>query len=166
MVSKETTLRIIDSLTDLQTLPDKKIDGVDCFHYLGTVDRTEMVAQEQARLAEMQSRMDPDDYDPMQKSIADLLTINTEVELWIGKSDNLIRQMIQTTQFQNDEGQLQALSTTSTFYDSNKLIIIEPPLDAEGYLLTGWQLAGSIAPDSAQPVFSRNFTSSIGAQEG
>jgi hypothetical protein len=53
-----------------------------------------------------------------------------------------------------------------TFYDFNEPIIIEPPLDANGELLDDWQLAGSITPDSKQPVFSRNISSSIGAQEG
>jgi len=132
----------------------------------GRVDMEQAIEREKARLAEMQSRMDPDDYDRMMESVVTSFNINTEIELWIGKNDNLIRQMIQTTQFPDGEGQLQTSSTTMTFYDFNEPIIIEPPLDSDGELLEGWQLAGSIMPESKQRVFGRNITSSIGAQEG
>lgn len=166
MLSKEATLKLIDSLTDLQTLPDEKIEGVDSFHLKGRVDMEQAIEREKARLAEMQSRMDPDDYNRMMESVVTSFNINTEIELWIGKNDSLIRQMIQTTQFPDGEGQLQTSSTTLTFYDFNEPIIIESPLDSNGELLKGWQLAGSITPDSKQRVFGRNITSSIGAQEG
>jgi len=166
MLSKESTLKLIDSLTDIRTLPDEKIKGVDSFHLKGRVDMEQAIEREKARLAEMQSRMDLDDYERMMESVVTSFNINTEIELWIGKNDNLIRQMIQTTQYPDGEGQLQTTSTTMTFYDFNEPIIIEPPLDSHGELLEGWQLAGSITPDSKQRVFGRNITSSIGAQEG
>lgn len=166
MLSKEATLKLIDSLTDLQTLLDEKIEGVDSYHLKGRVNMEQAIEREKARLAEMQSRMDPDDYNRMMESVVTSFNINTEIELWIGKNDNLIRRMIQTTQFPDSEGQLQTSSTTLTFYDFNEPIIIEPPLDSNGELLKGWQLAGSITPDSKQRVFGRNITSSIGAQEG
>jgi len=166
MLSKEATLKLIDSLTDLETLPNEKIKGVDSFHYKGRFDTERMIEEEKARLADMQPRMDADDYERMMEGLENSLNINMEIELWIGKDDNLIRQIVQTTQYPDDEGKSQTTSATMTFYDFNEPIIIEPPLDADGELLEGWQLAGSITPDAAQPVFSRNFSSSIGAQEG
>jgi len=167
MLSKEATLKLIASLTDLETLPDEKIKGVDSFHYRGRYDMEKQLETEKARLAEMESRMDADDYERMMKDLENSFTnVNMQIELWIGKDDNLIRQIIQTTQYPDDEGKLQTTSATMTFYDFNEPIIIEPPLDANGELLDGWQLAGSITPDSKQPVFSRNISSSIGAQEG
>jgi hypothetical protein len=102
----------------------------------------------------------------MMGSLETMFALDMQVELWIGKNYNLIRQMIQTTQYPDNEGKLQTTSTTMTFFDFNEPIVIEPPLDANGELLDGWQLAGSITPDSKQPVFSRNISSSIGAQEG
>jgi len=166
MLSKEATLKLIDSLTGLETLSDEKIEGVNSFHYKGRFDTERMIEKEKARLSGMQSRMDVDDYERMMEGLENSLNVNMEIELWIGKDDNLIRQMVQTTQYPDDEGKLQTTSTMMTFYGFNESIIINPPLDSGGQLLEGWQLAGSITPDATQPVFSRNFTSSIGAQEG
>ncbi|MDD4987150.1 MAG: zf-HC2 domain-containing protein, partial [Dehalococcoidales bacterium] len=138
MLSKESTLKLIDSLTDIRTLPDERIKGVDSYHYKGRYDTEKMIEREKARLAEMQSRMDADDYEKMMEGLENSLNVNTEIELWIGKNDNLIRQMIQTTQYPDGDGQLQTTSTTMAFYDFNEPIIIEPPLDADGELLEGW----------------------------
>lgn len=166
MLNKEATLKLIDSLTGLETLPDEKIKGVDSYHYKGRYDMEKQLEAEKTRLAEMESRMDRDDYERMMEGLEASLDINMEIEIWIGKDDNLVRQIVQTTQYPDDEGKLQTSSATMTFYDFNEPIIIEPPLDSNGELLKGWQMAGSITPDATQPVFSRNFTSSIGAQEG
>jgi outer membrane lipoprotein-sorting protein len=164
MLSKEATLKLIDSLTDIETLPDGKIKGVDSFHYKGKYDMEKQLEDQKARLTEMQSRMDADDYARMMEGLEDSLNVKMEIELWIGKDDNLIRQIVQTTQYPDDEGKLQTSSATMTFYDFNEPIVIEPPLDANGELLEGWQLAGSIG--SNEQVFSRNITTSIGSQEG
>jgi hypothetical protein len=165
MLSKEATLKLIDSLTDLETLPDEQIKGADCFHYQGRYDMAKQLEAQKASLAEMQSRMDADDYERMMDDLEiSINRLNMEIELWIGKDDNLIRQIVQTTKYTDDEGKLQTTSATMTFFDFNEPIIIEPPLDADGELLEGWQLAGSIG--SNEQVFSRNITTSIGSQEG
>jgi len=164
VLSKEATLKLIDSLTDLETLPDERIKGVDSFHYKGRYDMEKQLEAEKARLAKMESRMDADDYERMMEGLENSFNVNMEVELWIGKDDNLIRQIVQTTQYLDDEGKLQTTSATLTFYDFNEPIIIEPPLDANGELLKGWQLAGSIG--SNEQVFGRSITTSIGSQEG
>ncbi len=165
LLSKEYTLQILDNLANLETLPDGEIEGVECLHYRGRVDMERMIEEQTASL-------DPEQpgYEEMVKAMEQTREqahqMKIEVELWIGKDDYLIRQMVQTTRFPDSEGQLQTSSTTLTFYDFNQPIAIEPPLDASGQLLTGWQLAGSITPDSKQPVLGRSITSSIGAQEG
>jgi hypothetical protein len=166
ILSKEATLKLIDSLTDLEPLPDEKIEGVDSFHFKGNYDMGKQLEAGKARLSEMESRMDADDYERMRGDLRIFLNVNIEIELWIGKDDNLIRQIVQTTRYPDDEGKLQTTSATMTFYDFNEPIVIEPPLDSNGELLDGWQMAGSITPESSQPVFSRNISSSIGAQEG
>jgi len=167
MLSKEATLRLIDSFTNLETQTDEKIKGVDCFRYRGRYDMTKQIEAQKARLAEMQSRMDADDYARMMEDLENSFNnVNMRIDLWIGKDDNLIRQIVQTTQYPDNEGKLQTTSTTMTFFDFNEPIVIEPPLDSDSELLEGWQLAGSITPDATQPVFSRNISSSIGAQEG
>ncbi len=63
-------------------------------------------------------------------------------------------------------GQLFTSTTTYRYYDFNQPVAIEPPLDDEGNLLPGWQIAGSITPDSRQPVFSRDMVVTIGAEPG
>ncbi len=147
MLSKEATLRLLDSLTDLQRLPDENIEGVSSFHYKGRFDTEKMIEKEKARLAGMQSRMDPDDYQEMMKGLENSLNVKTEVELWIGKDDSLIRQVIQVTQAPDSEGQLHTSSTTLKYYDFNQPILIEPPLDAGGNLLPGWHLNPTLSKE-------------------
>lgn len=62
-----------------------------------------------------------------------------EVELWIGQGDYLLRQMQQRRGL--SDGSTTASSThTLKYYDFNQPITIDPPLDASGQLLPGWQL--------------------------
>ena len=86
--SKEYTLEILDSLTGLQKLPDEKIEGTDCLHYRGKADVEGEIEKQKARL-------DPEEpgYEERLRGLDALRTIETEVELWIGKDDFLIRQM-------------------------------------------------------------------------
>jgi len=157
ILSKEDALEIIDSLTDLEKLPDEKIENVDCIHYRGTVDVGRVIEEQKAKLNPTQPH-----YEEMLKGLEDMRNMKTEVELWIGKEDYLIRQLRQDM-----EVPMEGTSrVTVKYYDFNEPITIEPPLDSDGQLLAGWELAGSITPDSKQPVFGRNITSSIGAQEG
>ena len=52
--SKEDTLKLLDSLTDLEKLPDEKIEGVDCIHYWEMVDVDRMIEEQKAKLDPMQ----------------------------------------------------------------------------------------------------------------
>ena len=61
------------------------------------------------------------------------LRLITPIELWIGKDDNLIRQMKQWTDFDDST----PLMTTKC-YDFNQPIDIEAPFTEVGELLPGW----------------------------
>ena len=61
------------------------------------------------------------------------------IEVWIGKDDYLIRQVNIDVQFFKSDGEVYTGSVTAEYYDFNEPIEIEPPLDADGKLLPGWQ---------------------------
>ena len=164
ILSKESTLHLIDSLSGIVTLPDEKIRGIDCFHCRGSYDIEKQLEAEKARMAEMRSSVDEDDYKRMMEDLGDTPHIDMQIELWIGKDDNLIRQIVQSTQYIDDTGSLRVSNATMTFYDFNEYIDIEPPLDSDGQVREGWQLAGSAG--SNEQVFSRSITTSTGSQEG
>jgi len=168
LLKKETTLSYLDMLTDIEELPDENINGTDTIHYRGTIDIEQQIAEARRSIQEARDRNSaerPTD-EEIDRDLDGMRSVNTIIELWIGKDDYLIRKMTMARQVR-DSGVWDTSSLTSfEFYDFNEPIVIEPPLDSDGALLEGWQLAGSITPDATQPVFSRNFTSSIGAQEG
>jgi hypothetical protein len=164
----ETTLGLMDVLTNLQKLSDEKIDGTPCLHYKGRVDIEKQIADARRSMQESRERMGSDrptdeEIDEMSESMR---SINIEVELWIGKSDYLVRQWKNDQQRLDDNGELIASSTLYKFHNFNQPVTIEPPLDAQGNLLPDWQLAGTISPGSSNPVFTYGVTSSIGAQPG
>jgi len=129
--SKEETLEILASLTDLKKLPDEQIADKDCLHYSGRVDMAR-------RVEEIKSRLDPTDagYEETLRRIEEMRSIITVVELWIGKEDYLIRKWQQETKL----GGVVKENSTRTYYDLNQPITIESPLTAEGNLLPGWRL--------------------------
>ena len=130
--SKEHTLEILDSLTDLKKLPDEKIEGVDCYHYWGRVDMERMIEEHKAELEQ-------------------LSTMKHNVELWIGKEDYLIRQIIHDMDGFPLEGTSRAVAK---YYDFNEPITIEPPETASGELLVGWRLLdGSAGSESKEPPY-------------
>ncbi len=63
------------------------------------------------------------------------------IDLWIGKSDYLMRQMKQEIHGPDPKDETQHLAVEFTFYDFNQPVSIEAPLDANGQLLPGWTSA-------------------------
>ena len=61
------------------------------------------------------------------------------IEVWIGKDDYLIRQVKHNGQVFLSNGEVGTFSFLEVYYDFNEPIEIEPPLDADGKLLPGWQ---------------------------
>ena len=145
--SKEYTLGILDSLTGLQKLPDEKIEGTDCLHYRGKADVEREIEKQQAKL-------DPEQpgYEERLKGLDALRTIETEVELWIGKDDFLIRQMKSIMESSVHGNAVVVVK----FYDFNEAITIEPPTAESGELLPGWRLQNS--PQNQQ---ERTFSSDV-----
>lgn len=137
--TKEDTLKLLDSLTNLEKLPDEKIEGVDCIHYRGKVDVDRMIEEQKAKLDPRQPH-----YQEMLEGLEAMRGMKVQVELWIGKEDHLIRQLRQDI-----EVPLEGTSSVMMkYYDFNEPITIEPPLDADGKLLPGWELAGNTSGET------------------
>ncbi len=159
ILSKEDTLKIIDSLTDLEKLPDEKIEGVDCIHYQGRVNVDRVIAEQKAKLDPRQPH-----YEEMLKGLEGMRNMKAEAELWIGKDDYLIRQIKHDMQVPSeDTGKLDTSSSLVKYYDFNEPIVIEPPESASGELLPGWRLVESF-PLNKQ-TFSSDVTVSIGGED-
>ena len=113
-------LEPLDSLIDLEQLPDEQIDGVECFHYRGKADIDSLVGK-----TGMAYQQTPEFLEVMRRTSID-------AELWVGKDDYLIRQMITRIRFPESEpgtGEEEwgTQTTIFRFYDFNKPIAIEPP---------------------------------------
>jgi len=113
MPNQEDTIEELESISGLKQLPDEIIDGVECYHYQGTDKRSP----------------------------------NCYMDLWIGKDDYLIRQNIlqpknpdevYSYEYMGETRYYKPYVSTSKYYDINKPIIIEAPLDESGKLLPGW----------------------------
>ncbi|MBA7651141.1 hypothetical protein ES703_58956 [subsurface metagenome] len=143
---KEDTVELLNQLTDLEKLPDERIESVDYLRYRGKID-VERIAEEQ------KAKLDPKQlgYEQILKDLDRLRNMKTEVELWIGKDDYLIRQVkqyweaptLEPTSGSTEQEKWHTANIMWRYYDLNEPIIIEPPLDAHGELLPGWCLASS-----------------------
>jgi hypothetical protein len=158
--SKEDTLKLLDTLTNLEKLPDEGIEGIDCVHYRGGADVDRAVDEQVANLDPAQPG-----YEEMLEAMERARQTKIEIELWIGKDDYLIRQMKFDTQAPpEDIGGWDTSSSMVRYYDFDKPIKIEPPVTASGELLPGWRLVSS--PSASVPpkemTFSRDVTYTIG----
>ncbi|GAG05562.1 unnamed protein product, partial [marine sediment metagenome] len=118
----------IDSLMDVERLPNETIRGIDCLHYRGKVDMDAYVDKL------------PDYLYPDERYREWLGYSDTTVELWIGEDDYVIRK------YQTDERNPYGMANTeelstpagpearhvgtevAEFYDYNEPVDIEPPL--------------------------------------
>jgi hypothetical protein len=139
--TKNEIKQMIDSLKDMEQFPDEAIDGVVCLHYRG-----EIVSGDdyEKRLSEL----DPNDLSyPVMKDLIDKMygwsrSQKREIEIWIGKDDYLPRKERYYTYIPPYTAQDEAYTMTRTtiYYDFNIPVEIEPPLDAEGNLISGSSL--------------------------
>ena len=158
ILSKEDTLEILDTLTDLEKLPDEKIKGVDCLHYWGRVDIDRMVEEQMANLDPAQPG-----YEQMLEAMEQARQMKIEIELWIGEDDYLLRQMKHDMQMPAENtGQLNTSSSMVKYYDFNEPIQIEPPETVSGELLPGWHLVDS---SPKELPFSRDVTFTISGDD-
>ena len=113
-------LEPLDSLIDLEQLMDEQIDGVESFHYRGKADPDSLV--EKTGIG----------YQQTPEYLEMMLGTSMDVELWVGKDDYLIRQMMTTIRSPESaagtgEEKWAIQTTMMRFYDFNKPIAIEPP---------------------------------------
>ena len=148
--SREGTLRLLNSLTDVEQLPNERIGNVDTSHYLGRVDIHRILDEQLAAL-------DPN-AQGYQETLAfvDLQrTAQISIELWIDEEAYRIQQMKVDSQFpiivsgpngveqQGSSG----FSTVVRYSDFNSAIEIKRPLTASGNVIAGWRLAYSGPPE-------------------
>ena len=124
MPSEILTRKTLSMLVKIEELPDENIDGVLCYHYRGSVDTVKFV----------------NEY-PQQAGAFRTSKINEE--FWIGKDDYIIRQFRDEIIRGEDIMARLPMLTAQTlevwkYSDFNVSITIEPPLDAQGNLLSGW----------------------------
>jgi hypothetical protein len=166
IMSKENTLKLLDELAGLKTMPDEKVNGVSCYHYLGKWDKEKHIAELKRNMQESYAQLDmpgPTD-EQMEEIYAELRSMDVTYEYWIGKDDYLIRKMKTEQRGPSGERGKMSVDATMNYYDFNRPIDIEPPLDADGNLMAGWQLGAVLG--SNQQIFSKSIMTSTGPQEG
>lgn len=156
LISSEYTIKTLDYLTDVKRLSDEVIDDTDCFHYEGTYDW-------EKQLREIFSDDSPSGRPPLSEAqLQERIEEEreeagtTNINLWIGKEDYLIRKMERVTQRPDVSGVVRTGTSIMRFYDFNETVEIEAPLDSQGNLLPGWV---TTAPD--YPHFSTEIQADI-----
>jgi hypothetical protein len=124
------TVQSLGSLIEIRRLKDEKIDGVGCYHYSGKVDT-------KAQAEEQRANLDPTQigYEAQLASIEMLENTLNIYEFWIGKQDNLLRQLKMNVEFaftrnegeDDEETEYHNVVATYHFYDFNALIEIAAP---------------------------------------
>ncbi len=120
-------------LGDIQELGDEMIDGVDTFHYKGSMN---LKTEQQESLASL-NQSDPR-YEQMKRIYESIEYIRDDIEFWIGKDDYLLRQFIshlESNRFLNkgedtEEEEHSSLIVTVRYSSYNQPIEIEPPPSA------------------------------------
>jgi hypothetical protein len=118
-------------LVDNKELTDEKIDGVDCFHYTGSMN---MKGQQEEQLASL-DQSDPY-YEQRKLMYESVEYVRDDVEFWIGKDDYLLRQYIMYMEIgevrdkgeDTEEVEYSSVITTCKFSNFNELVEIEPPV--------------------------------------
>ena len=153
--SREGTLRLLDSLTDLEELAEETIGGGNARHYLGRVDVDRIIDGWAATL------------DPNAPDYADSLamldlqrTMPIVVELWVSREDSTIRQlkMDMESPVTGSGGVLMGTSTFSTlvrYFDFDAIIDIAPPVAPSGGLEPGWRASAADPPEPTVTVSER-----------
>ncbi|UCD09233.1 MAG: zf-HC2 domain-containing protein [Dehalococcoidales bacterium] len=150
--TEDQTLGILSTISDTNILKDEIIEGTDCYHYEGIVDNEkyiewsrDWIRLQYERLTSVLPGSEPD-YDEYENQWEAIFrSTDKQFEIWIGKSDNLIRRLKIIHQDNPENaapGNINAYLNVSylNYYDINEPIIIEQPLDESGELLEGWSV--------------------------
>jgi len=124
------TLLSFGELVNVKELDDDVIDGVDCFHYMGSMNMQGQQEDEHASLDESAPH-----YKQRKQMYESIEYIHDDMEFWIGKDDYLLRQYtvyIETSTYQDrdedtEEVEHYGSNTTLKFYDYNETIMITAP---------------------------------------
>jgi hypothetical protein len=136
--SEAHTKMTMDPLVDVEELSIERVSGVTCRHYQGRMDLVKSIEEQIASLDPEQQ-----DYDAilevLEAQIESLQEIKTIIDVWVGRGDGFVRQIRYEAQMPSDYSESPAVSIQSMkYYDINKSINIEAPLDNDGELLPGW----------------------------
>jgi hypothetical protein len=145
MLTREAASRTLDYLKDVKRFPDEEVDGTDCLHYRGTVD---FEKQYRAAIQSIQETNASKGLPPLSKEAQERMINEARsipgsetIDMWIGKSDDLMRKMKQEVHGPDPKDLTQQVVVEFTYFDFNASIAIEAPLDEKGQLLPGWTLA-------------------------
>ena len=136
--SNEHTETTLEQVSDIEERAVEVIDGVSCRHYRGRMDFAKEIEEQIASL-------DPEEpnyemmVEALEMQIETLQEIKTDIGVWVGKDDGLVRQVYYELQVPSEDKE--SVSTTVTvirYYDINADVTIEPPLNSYGELLPEW----------------------------
>jgi hypothetical protein len=143
--TRDGTLQILDLLIDVSVLENQQIDGVDSLHYRGMIDMDRVVDEVLA---------DFDSSSPGYAEAAEAFdiqrTAEISVELWFGKEDLFMRRLDMDVRSPGTSSGPDGVrrivwltyKTTATYFDFDKPIEVDRPIDASGNLEQGWRLVG------------------------
>ena len=124
------TLLSSTKLKDVEILKDEKIEEVDCYHYIGSMD---IQGQQEEELASI-DESDPY-YEQRKMMVESIEYIRDDMEIWISKDDYLLRQYtvyMETSTYKDkgeDTEEVESYGSTTTlrFYNYNEPIEIVAP---------------------------------------
>ena len=138
---KAHTQMSLEQLANMEELKTDIVDGVTCRHYRGVIDYAKNIEEQIAEL-------DPEEpgyeqfVDILESQIESMQLIETNIEIWVGIDDGLVRQMIYQIQIPPEHDDGPASSNMFLKYsDFNMPVNIVAPLDSNGKLLPGWYQA-------------------------
>jgi hypothetical protein len=155
MLTREATLRYLNMLGDIRKLEDETLEGIVCSHYQGRYDiEKHLLSWQESRKKIGLAPFSEEDLSEMREEMHanyDSMTF----ELWIGKTDHLLRQWKINREEQNDINTLTSY-VMYKFYDFNESIEIIAPAGPNGKLLEGW-----VSTTPLQQSLSKEVESSI-----
>jgi hypothetical protein len=150
--SAENTRKNLDMLVKIEVLPQESIDGVACFHYLGTVDIDKFIKQlednsdyqfQEKKLCEtFYGKVSEEGLKKINDRLANYWRTEKKItfEYWIGKNDYMVRQFKVVFAYVTGEIVDSSGMEIVKYYDFNVPITIEAPIDESGALLPGWSV--------------------------
>lgn len=115
---RQDDLRSLNPLIDWNKLTDEQIDGMGCFHFRGKLNMNAWVEKKKAWIKEDAA---PSERDILSEALQKIYPWEITVELWVGKTDKLIRQLKWDEKFplkrNSGEETWASQSTVTKFYD-------------------------------------------------